>query len=131
MNNSKAHQKLVDDILFALGSQPHIRVWPRHVGLAVPFARLKKWLATRLGLMPRPIHYGIVGETDIQGIVSVERFIDGKKIGVMLAIEVKTGTGRLNTDQEKWKAMILKFGGIYVEARSVEDALTAVNNLSK
>ena len=67
MNNTQAHQKLVDDLLFAFGSQPDVRCWKRVVG----FDPLRK------------IHYGIEGETDIQGIVSPK--------GRMLAIEAKTG----------------------------------------
>lgn len=102
MNNTKAHQKLIDDILFKLGSNPKIRLWPRFVGFDI----VKK------------IKYGIKGETDLQGIVA--------PFGRSLFIEVKTGGGVLSDEQEIFRAMVEKFGGIYVLARSVQDAVDGV-----
>lgn len=103
MDNTKEHQKLVDDILFAVGSLPNVRIWPRHVG----FDYMRK------------IKFGVEGESDLDGIIGP----NGKR----LSIEVKTGTGKLNAAQKRWKEMILKFGGVYVEARSVKDALDEIN----
>ena len=99
MNNTKAHQKLVDDILFAFGSKPDVRVWKRVVGFDDE----------------KMILYGIPGESDIQGIVAPH--------GRFLAIEVKTGKGVLSEKQKLWRDMILKFGGIYIEARDVVNSL--------
>lgn len=102
MDNTKEHQKLVDDILFAVGSLPRVRAWPRQVG----FDYLRK------------IKFGLEGETDIDGIIAPS----GRK----LCIEVKTGTGRLSAAQKRYRDMVVKFGAVYVEARSVQDAVDAV-----
>lgn len=103
MNNTKDHQRLVDDLLYAFGSRPDVRCWPRVVGVA---------FAVGTG---NPIKYGIVGESDIDGIV--------KPCGRRLCIEAKTGKGKLTAEQIKFREMIINFGGIYIEARSVEQAL--------
>lgn len=102
MINNTDHQKLVNEILLAVGSMPQCRVWPRAVG----FDRMKK------------IKYGIVGESDIDGIMMP----NGRRI----SIEVKTGTGKLSKEQLAWRTMIEKFGGLYIEARSLEQVLTEV-----
>lgn len=101
MTRNKEHQKLLDDILLAVGSLPSVRIWPRVVG----FDESKQ------------IRYGIPGECDLDGIM-----LGGRRI----SIEIKTGKATLSKDQKRWKAMILKFGGIYVEARSVDDALDGI-----
>lgn len=104
MNNSYQHQKLVDDLLIAFGSRIDVRCWPRIVAKGSPLHNDEITL-----------QFGIVGETDIDGIVA--------PFGFRLAIEVKTGSGKLSKEQIRWRDMIIKFGGIYIEARSVEQAL--------
>lgn len=99
MNNTKEHQKLVDDILHSVGSYRHIRLWIRVVGFDES----------------RKIKYGINGESDLDGIIAPH----GRK----LCIEVKTGKGKLSVDQIKYRDMILKFGGIYIKATSVDQVL--------
>lgn len=69
----------------------------------------------------RLVLFGLKGEADIQGILMGGRAI---------AIEVKTGTGSLTPEQIAFKNMWEKFGGLYIEARSVEDVLTIVNSLT-
>ncbi len=112
MNNSKAHQQLVDELLLAFGSKPYIRVRTRKVGVAIPLNS------------NHPIQFGIVGETDIDGLVA--------PWGFYLAIEVKTGSGKLNKYQIIYRDMVIKFGGIYIEARSVDQAwYEFLNQLNK
>lgn len=106
LNNSYEHQKLVNEILIAAGALPYVRLWPRVVGVG------------------RAIHgnsvisFGIPGECDIDGI----HMNGGRRIG----IEIKTGTGALSDKQKRWRAMLEKFGAIYIEARSVDQVLTAL-----
>lgn len=102
MDNTKEHQQLVDDILFAIGSMKEVRVWPRQVG----FDYLRK------------IKFGVEGEADIQGIIAPN--------GRMLSIECKTGTGRLSAAQKRWRAMVEKYGGLYIEARSLNQVIDEV-----
>lgn len=102
-NHNKAHTSLTDEILYAVGRLPDVRIWRRNVGLATP------WKAKD------PIYYGIKGETDLDGII----YPNGQRLG----IEVKTGRGKLEEDQIRWRAMILKFGGAYIQARSLEQVM--------
>lgn len=97
---NKAHEELIDQILLAVGSSPRIRLWKRPVGFDES----------------RRIKYGIKGEADLQGIIAPH--------GRALAIECKTGSAVLNSDQKKWRAMFERFGGMYIEARSVDQVLT-------
>jgi len=90
--------------MIAIGSMPNVRIWKRVVG----FDRQKG------------IKYGIPGESDLQGIIAPH--------GKILAIECKTGLGKLNQDQIRFRDMIIKFGGIYIEARSVEQICKELAN---
>lgn len=58
------------------------------------------------------VKVGQLGAADIVGETSEGR---------ALAIEVKTGSGRLTEDQIKWRDAFVKRGGLYIEARSLED----------
>lgn len=104
MNNAKQHQKLVDDLLYAVGRLPNVRVWPRVVGVG-----------RAINNSNHVIRFGIPGESDIDGIVA--------PTGRKLSIEVKTGSGALSKEQQRWRNMIVKFGGLHIEARSVEQVL--------
>lgn len=103
MGSINEHQNLVNALLLEFGARPNVRVWIRVVG----FDSLRK------------IKYGIKGESDIQGIVSPS--------GRMLCLEVKTGKAKLSKEQMRWKAMIEKFGGIHIVARSVSQAIDDFN----
>lgn len=105
MNHSAAHEKLVKEILLACGSLPAVRLFARRVGYAVPLHG------------DHPVHYGINGEADIQGFVKVGN------LAASVGIEVKTGKGKLEKDQIRWRDMFISFGGIYCEARSVDDVM--------
>lgn len=109
MNNSRAHKKLVDDILVTFGGLPYVRLWQNKTGVARSFSDVDA-----------VIQYGLKGSTDIIGIAKSGRFI---------AIEVKTGTGKLSKEQENFRAMIERFGALYVEARSLEDVQLAFRAL--
>lgn len=64
--------------------------------------------------------FGLKGSSDILGVIPPN--------GRALAVECKTGTGRLSRQQEKFAAAFAKRGGIFVLARSPEDAALAVQH---
>jgi hypothetical protein len=105
-DNNISESLIQAKILKELGCREDCRIWRRNVGA----------MKTANG---RTVKFGTPGEADIQGIL---------KGGTFIAIEVKTKKGRLSKKQINWGKMILKFGGIYTVARSVEDAVSAVNN---
>lgn len=117
MNNTKEHQKLVDDVLYAVGSLPYARCWPQINGL---FRDLH---------CDRFIKVGINGMGDIAGILIKTRQLYGNincEFGIHMEIECKTGGGKLSPDQIKRKTMVEKFGGIYIQARNVDNVLTEI-----
>ena len=63
----------------------------------------------------RAIRFGVLGQPDIQGC------LDGRWIG----IEVKTATGRQRPAQVAFLATIQKAGGLYIVARSPDEAVEA------
>jgi len=67
----------------------------------------------------RPLHAGLCnGSSDLVGWT---------KDGRMLAIEVKTRTGRVTEEQETFLMSVRDAGGIAGVARSVEEALRLLN----
>jgi hypothetical protein len=96
---------LMQSILLALGCRPDCRVWRQNTG-RLPDPRTGRWIS-----------FGLKGSADILGILRGGRF---------LAIETKTPTGRLRPEQVAFRDMVTSLGGLYVVARSVEDAVLAV-----
>lgn len=90
-------------ILAALAAafHPHGIFWPHPTGMA--------W--TRDG--KRPIRYGLPGSSDIVGCLA------GRWVG----IEVKTETGKQRDAQIAFQRVIEVAGGIYIVARSPEEAV--------
>jgi hypothetical protein len=65
------------------------------------------------------VRFGVVGAGDISGILS-----DGTRF----ECEVKSPTGRQSTQQKRFQAMIERFNGVYILARSAEDALVQLKS---
>ena len=86
------HNELVNQVLLHLHKHYHVRLWVNNTGA----------LKTATGHFQR---YGLKGSADILGVSG-----DGK----FVAIEVKTGTGRLNPSQVSFRDMLTKFNGIYI-----------------
>jgi len=101
-----AHSDLVEAILGTFGAMPGLRLWKQPVGV---------------GVAPSGTHvnrYGIKGMADISGILAP----NGRRV----EIEVKTGTGRCSGEQRAWATMVAHHGGLYVEARRIEDVRKAL-----
>ena len=97
--------ELLQRTLLALGSHPDCRVWRNNTG-RLPDPRNGRWIS-----------FGLKGSADILGIIKGGRF---------LAIETKTPTGRLRPEQVAFRTMVTAMGGLYVLARSTDDAISAV-----
>lgn len=105
------------------------------------FTGARVWRNNRVDAMvpgrggkPRRVQAGINGQADITGIfptvrpVSYDEVIGicpPKKnyIGLRLEIEVKAGNDVMSYQQKAFRLMIEGAGGIYIEARSVEQCL--------
>lgn len=64
------------------------------------------------------------GSGDIVGwtTITVTPEMVGRKLAVFTSIEVKTETGRLRKNQERWAASVREAGGFAGVARTVEEA---------
>ena len=98
------HGALVNDILVALSPFGH--VWKNNSG------------AVKVG--QQFIRYGQVGSADILGCIG----------GRFVGIEVKVGRDRLSAKQSAWAASVVRAGGLWCEARSVDDALDLVSAIA-
>ena len=108
MNQSENHSKLVNELLIALSKIDGVIVWKNHVGV----------FTTRYGAT---VKIGTTGMADIAGICRCD---SGK--GIYLAVEVKTGSGRLTEAQRNFRNMIALHGGIHIVARDEQET---INNL--
>jgi hypothetical protein len=106
VNNSAAHSELVNAIAVAL-SREGVMIWKNATGMA----------RSVTGAL---IRFGLPGSSDLFAVLPPN--------GRFLAIECKTGAGKPKKNQDKFAAAIARHGGIYVVARSVQDALDAVEH---
>lgn len=107
MGSAAEHNKLLNEILLAIGTRADCRVWRNETGLAYRDNAA--------------IRYGKKGSSDILGLTS-----DGK----MLCIEVKTGRATQQKNQINFQKTIEKFGGRYVVVKSVDQTLHFLNDLN-
>lgn len=73
----------------------------------------------------RPVQFGLAkGSADLIGwkTVTVTPEMVGQEVAVFTSIEVKTPTGRIRPEQQRWMEVVRAAGGIAGIARSVEDA---------
>lgn len=96
-------QSIQNEILRTFGTRPDMRLWRSNCGVA------------RMG--DRTVRFGVPGQADLHGILPG---------GLFLAIEVKSETGQQTPEQRAYQAMIDKFGGVYVLARSVADVWSRI-----
>ena len=98
-------------ILEAIGSRDDLYIARRNVGLA------------RDPDTGRVVKFGVPGEADLQGVLRL-----GPRVGLAVALEVKTPTGRQSSTQRKWESAWTRRGGFYRVVRSVDDAEQALQD---
>lgn len=101
---------LVQAVLERWGAHPTLRIWRQNTGVGW-FKDGKPARKTDPGAYP--VKFGVPGQGDISGILLPN--------GRRLEIECKTERGRQSAEQITYQAVIERFGGLYVVARSVED----------
>jgi len=129
-------QEIQQRILLACGRGTN-RLWRNNVGTGWvgPTTRITATNAVTVGqtLRPgdlvirqaRPLHAGLcVGSSDLIGYRRIE--IAGQRVAQFVAIEVKAPRGRARQGQGQFLDQIRAAGGCSAIARSVEDALTAL-----
>lgn len=109
-----------NEILLAVGGRPDGMAWSQQVGTFRAYDNPE-----------RIVKIGQPGMADIMSVVAVKITPDmvGKTIGVAVAIEAKTLTGRQRDQQILWAHAFENRGGIYLLARSGEQASQLVESL--
>lgn len=97
------------DILLALSQRPNAHVWRQNV--------LSARRRNGDGSLGAVVRSGPPGTADILGVVE----------GLPVAIEVKSESGRQSPAQRSWGRAFTAAGGLYVVARSVDEAVEAVD----
>lgn len=116
------HNKIVNETLLLLGQQSFCRVWRNETGQAIKLSTYYNAKSKNLPLEALAMgffRYGCVGSSDIMGIVQGGR---------LLCVEIKSGNARQSKVQKNFEKMIQRFGGIYVLARTAEEALNKVTH---
>ena len=118
---------------------PGSRCWRSNVGAALPLAAVRTAISHLRTeqiqkaidvLSSRPVHFGVKGQADISGIILSSResppfagMACVRPAGIRLEVEIKCGADKMREEQEAFRAMILRAGGIHVIARDLEQAI--------
>lgn len=106
--------------MLAVGQRPDVLIWRQQAGLFRAYDDPQ-----------RVVRVGIPGAADAMAVVAVtigQQHL-GQTLGVAVAPEFKTSTGRQKQAQRDWQAAFEKRGGIYVLCREPDDLITAIDNL--
>lgn len=96
--------------------QKHILDWLKAMGIF-------HWRNHQNGIRLRG---GVRGKAHANGIADITGVLPS---GRAFAIEVKAEEGRLSKSQETWREGFLAAGGVFVVARSVEQATEVIKNV--
>lgn len=95
--------EIMRSILVAVSDLPSGLFWRQNVGVGVAPGK-------------RIIRFGLPGMADIGGIYQ----------GRHVEIEVKAPRGRQSVQQQRWQRAVERAGGVYILARSPQEALDAL-----
>ena len=109
-----SERRIQSEILLAVGSRPGVRLWRQQCGRVPVLDPRDVRRALTLGLRVRYMQLAPPGAADLCGLMA-----DGR----MLQVECKSPTGRVRPEQTKWREIIEKYRGIYILARSAEEAV--------
>jgi hypothetical protein len=106
-------------IRLALGKLRHVRMFRNNCG-KLPDPRTGRWIEFGVG---NP------GGGDLLGwrTVTVTPEMVGQQVAQFVSLEVKTPTGRVRPEQERWRQVVEQAGGVAAVVRSVEDAERALD----
>ena len=108
MSRQPSEAEIHAEVLRVLGARPDLRLWRANTGAAIDTHT------------HRLIRFGVPGQADLSGILAGGR---------RLEIEIKSARGRQTPEQLFFGAMIARFGGLYVVAHSLQDALFAIEEV--
>lgn len=121
MTDRRSEHAILNETLLKVSALPHTLVYRQNTGTAWQGTPINvppgEYIRVRPGMKilanARPIDFGLEGAGDALGVV------DGRAF----QIETKTATGRQREMQAKFQKAWEKSGGIYILARSPDDAV--------
>ncbi|MBQ7284675.1 MAG: hypothetical protein IJW72_00265 [Alphaproteobacteria bacterium] len=105
LSDTKQESTIQKEILLEFGARQDMRIWRQNTGA--------------LKIDDRFIRFGVPGQADITGLLIPS--------GRRLEIEVKKLKGAQRESQKNFEKMIIKSGGVYITARSVEEVYTKLH----
>lgn len=122
----RSEKAIMNDALVELSALPEILVKRANTGMAwqgkeLKFAAGSSITVTRDMVIlaeARPVKFGTLGQADIDGVHK----------GIGIQVEIKTRTGRQSDVQVKFQRAWELAGGVYVLARSADEAVTLLTS---
>lgn len=120
MAQNRETRAVAHPALLAVGARPDVMVWKQNVGTLRAYDDPSKI-----------IKVGVPGMSDSMAVVAVQITPEmvGKTIGVAVAAEFKTNTGRQRPGQREWQAAFTKRGGIYRLVRSAAEMIELIDDV--
>jgi hypothetical protein len=120
MAQTRETKTVAHPAMLAVGLDPCVMIWKQPVGL---FRALTD--------PDRKVMVGTPGQSDAIAVVKVQITPDmvGKTIGVAVAPEFKTKTGKHAENQKDWRRAFEARGGIYRLVRSAADMLRLIEEV--
>lgn len=104
---------ILQRIRLVVSSIPGLRLFRQNVGML----KDERGRMVRFGLHP--------GSADLIGwrTVTITPDMVGQRVAVFASVEVKTESGRVESEQQNWLEQVTSAGGLAVVARSPEQAV--------
>lgn len=122
---ARSEKAIQNEGLVALSAQPDSLYYRNNTGQAWQGTQQKYAIGQYVRVEPRmviltearPVNFGLPGSADVHGVQQ----------GVAVAVEFKTPVGRQSDQQKLFERAWVRVGGVYVLARSPEEAADKVN----
>lgn len=114
--DDRSEKAIQNDALVALWKIPRSFWWRENTGQAWQGRKIKHDKDVLVLGDARPVRFGLEGIADIMGTCA----------GLAIAVEMKDATGRQRTAQKNFERAWTRAGGVYIMARTVEQAVRGV-----